>query len=183
MRRAAVAAAALALLAVPLARAQVAERPTVRDLDPRVRDLESTIIQLDDQGRQISVEVASPQQVELRLAADVFFAFGQATLTPEAIAALDEIVPRLRDEATAPVSVEGHTDSVDDDAFNQTLSEARAEAVRAYLADPSRLPGLAFQAQGFGETMPVAPNANPDGTDDPVGRAQNRRVEVRYVPR
>ena len=67
--------------------------------------------------------------------------------------------------------VEGYTDSVGSAAFNQTLSERRAEAVRAALVkagvDPTRI-----VAQGYGKEYPVASNA----TDS--GRAQNRRVEV-----
>ena len=56
------------------------------------------------------------------------------------------------------------------------LSERRAEAVRAGLAE--RLPDATSTAVGLGETNPKAPNANPDGTDNPDGRRQNRRVEI-----
>jgi hypothetical protein len=76
------------------------------------------------------------------------------------------------------ITIEGHTDAVGDDASNQLLSQARAASVQAALQE--RLGGgTTFTAVGFGESRPVAPNTSPDGSDDPDGRAQNRRVEIR----
>ena len=64
------------------------------------------------------------------------------------------------------------------DAYNQGLSERRARAVYDYLTgngiDASRLVG----PNGYGESRPIAPNTNPDGSDNPEGRAQNRRTEL-----
>ena len=78
------------------------------------------------------------------------------------------------------VRVEGHTDSKGSDAYNQRLSQRRAEAVVKYLIgkgiDPSRL-----EAVGFGEGRPIAPNQNPDGSDNPTGRAKNRRTEFHVI--
>ena len=73
--------------------------------------------------------------------------------------------------------IEGHTDSKGTDEYNQKLSEARAATVRDWLADKGFVPA-ATPIQGYGEKRPVAPNATPDGKDDPVGRQKNRRVEV-----
>lgn len=107
----------------------------------------------------------------------VLFDFDSAALNPDAAAALDAVVEVLDFEADSPVEVRGHTDSRGADDYNQQLSEARAEAVRAYFeqqgVDPARL-----RATGLGEAMPVAPNEGPDGADDPAGRQANRRVEV-----
>ena len=66
------------------------------------------------------------------------------------------------------LAVEGHTDSVGTDAYNQGLSERRAESVRAYLVDQK----FTATAAGFGEGQPVATN------DTASGRQQNRRVEL-----
>jgi OOP family OmpA-OmpF porin len=65
--------------------------------------------------------------------------------------------------------VEGHTDSVGDDAYNLKLSQRRADAVRKYLVDKG-VPSTPLEARGFGEAQPVADNKTADG------RAQNRRV-------
>jgi outer membrane protein OmpA-like peptidoglycan-associated protein len=72
------------------------------------------------------------------------------------------------------VRVEGHTDDVGEDAFNQTLSDGRAAAVRDYLIGK----GVAvdrLEAQGFGETRPIADNTTK------AGKEQNRRVEFVIV--
>jgi OOP family OmpA-OmpF porin len=104
----------------------------------------------------------------------VNFDFDKATIRPDASAVLEEAARTLNEEPSIDVSVEGHTDAMGTDAYNQRLSEARAAAVRARLVElgvnPSRL-----SARGFGESEPVASNA----TDE--GRAQNRRVELKVV--
>jgi outer membrane protein OmpA-like peptidoglycan-associated protein len=69
------------------------------------------------------------------------------------------------------LSVEGYTDSVGSDAFNQTLSEQRANAVRDYLIQQGLDPASII-ATGYGKSNPVASN------DTPAGRQQNRRVEI-----
>ncbi len=92
-------------------------------------------------------------------------------------AALDGVEEQLG-SAKGTITIEGHTDAIGDDPSNQTLSEARAASVQAALQE--RLgSGFTFNAVGFGESRPVAPNTNPDGSDNPDGRAENRRVEIR----
>jgi OOP family OmpA-OmpF porin len=158
------------------------------DLDPHVVDLEGEVVDLTQEvvtfegDRDVLTVEEQPERVEVRLAADVFFAFGDAALTPDAIRLLDGLAVRLRVEAAAPIVIEGHTDAIDDDAFNQVLSERRAEAVRAHLAGPGGLGDLPFEVRGYGETQPLAANENEDGSDNPQGRALNRRVTIRYLP-
>ena len=114
--------------------------------------------------------------VEIKLPSDVLFEFGKSELTPAAQAALDGVEDQIG-SAEGTITIEGHTDAVGDDASNQLLSEARAASVQAALQE--RLGGgSTFNAVGFGESRPVAPNTNPDGSDNPDGRAQNRRVEI-----
>jgi outer membrane protein OmpA-like peptidoglycan-associated protein len=69
------------------------------------------------------------------------------------------------------VAIEGHTDSVGSDQYNQDLSEHRAEAVRDYFVQQGILSN-AVEARGFGKSEPIASN------DTPEGRQQNRRVEL-----
>ena len=75
------------------------------------------------------------------------------------------------------MSVEGHTDSIGSDAYNQKLSERRAENVASAL-ESGGVSAEKVTAKGYGKRYPVAPNSNPDGTDNAAGRAKNRRVEV-----
>jgi outer membrane protein OmpA-like peptidoglycan-associated protein len=111
-----------------------------------------------------------------RLPADVLFDFDKATLSPAAQVALDSLAKQINGTAGA-VSVAGNTDAIGSDAYNQTLSEQRAAAVADALKQ--KLGGdFTFASAGNGKTKPVAPNTNPDGSDNPDGRAQNRRVDI-----
>jgi len=114
----------------------------------------------------------------IRLPSDVLFAFGSAELTPAAQAAIEAVDDDIGSGGSGTVTVEGHTDSIGSDPDNQALSERRAAAVRAAL-EPVLGSSYQYESVGFGEGKPVAPNARPDGSDDPDGRALNRRVEIR----
>jgi OOP family OmpA-OmpF porin len=101
---------------------------------------------------------------------ETFFDFDRAELKGDP-AVLAEVLRVMRDNPTLRVTVEGHTDSVGSDAYNQGLSERRADAVRNYLVrqgiDASRI-----ETVGHGESKPVATNATA------AGRSQNRRAEI-----
>lgn len=105
----------------------------------------------------------------------VNFDFDKATIRPDADSILAEATRTLQDAGEIRISVDGHTDAVGTDEYNQRLSERRATAVADHLAaggiDRGRL-----TTRGFGEANPVASNITEDG------RAQNRRVELRIVP-
>jgi outer membrane protein OmpA-like peptidoglycan-associated protein len=163
-RSASLATAFLALAAAPAA-AQEA-----RDIHTRVVDIEVTVSSLDDSVR----ETEAGPEVRFRLAADVLFAFDSARLDAGARNRLDQVSARLRREQPRRVRIVGYTDSKGSDAYNLRLSRRRAEAVHAALA--SEAP--AFDVRGRGEADPVAPNTRPDGSDNPRGRARNRRVEI-----
>lgn len=110
---------------------------------------------------------------------DVLFDFDQATLRPDATVALTQIAASVNERfPTGPVAVEGHTDAVGDDAYNQDLSERRAQAVADWLVANAGIDPARIAVAGFGETAPVAPNTTPDGADDPAGRQENRRVVI-----
>ena len=109
---------------------------------------------------------------------DVLFEFGKANLTSDAGAKVHSIAEVLNEQAkNRRVAVEGHTDSIGSDAFNQKLSERRAENV-ANALESAGVNNQRVTVKGYGKRYPVAPNTNPDGTDNPAGRAKNRRVEV-----
>jgi len=114
---------------------------------------------------------------QYRLPADVLFAFDSATLTPAAQTALDTLAKQV-DATSGTVSVAGNTDAIGGDAYNQTLSEQRAAAVADALKQKLASHDFGYTAVGNGKTKPVAPNTNPDGSDNPDGRAQNRRVDI-----
>jgi OOP family OmpA-OmpF porin len=92
---------------------------------------------------------------------------------------ISAVAQALKDNDVPTATVEGHADSISDEAFNQTLSENRADAVTAAL----RAAGVStdLTSVGYGKTRSVASNTNPDGSDNPAGRQLNRRVEI-YIP-
>jgi outer membrane protein OmpA-like peptidoglycan-associated protein len=102
---------------------------------------------------------------------DVLFDTGSANLKPGAREKLARVSGILLSHPDLHIEVEGHTDSVGSDDYNQRLSERRAESVRAYLLQQN-IPPQEVATAGFGEARPVATN----GTA--AGRQQNRRVEL-----
>jgi photosystem I P700 chlorophyll a apoprotein A2 len=112
------------------------------------------------------------------LKSDVLFDFNKADIKPEAAASLAKVALIIKKKARGRVLIEGHTDSVGTDEYNQKLSERRAEAVRRWLADRHGINPDIMAVKGWGEARPVAPNTNPDGSDNPAGRALNRRVVI-----
>jgi outer membrane protein OmpA-like peptidoglycan-associated protein len=102
---------------------------------------------------------------------DVLFDTGKYTLRPAAREKLAKISGIILAYPTLTLAIEGNTDSVGGDAYNQDLSEKRADAVRDYLAE-QKIPGTSMTSKGFGKTQPVATNDTADG------RQANRRVEL-----
>lgn len=102
---------------------------------------------------------------------DVLFDTGRATLKPGADRDLDRLAQALKDNPNTRVLIEGHTDSVGGEDYNQVLSERRAQSVADALRTRG-VPGDRYDAKGLGKAFPVASN------DTPAGRQQNRRVEI-----
>jgi outer membrane protein OmpA-like peptidoglycan-associated protein len=116
------------------------------------------------------------RQIKINLAADVLFDFDKATLRPEAGPELEKVLAVLKSYPAAKVLIEGHTDGKGTDAYNQPLSERRADSVRTWLVEHGATTPMT--TRGWGKTRPVAPNTKPNGADDPEGRQKNRRVEI-----
>jgi hypothetical protein len=110
-------------------------------------------------------------------AGDVLFDFDESEIRTDGEQDLEAFLDRLNDLEGFRLTVEGHTDSKGTDAYNQDLSQRRADAVAAWLTVAS--PGLPRpETRAYGETHPAAANEKPDGSDDPAGRQLNRRVEI-----
>jgi outer membrane protein OmpA-like peptidoglycan-associated protein len=109
---------------------------------------------------------------------DTLFAFGGPQLTAAGKRRVETLAETLiREAPDRHVHVEGHTDSIGAELFNQGLSERRAESVALALIAAGVEESL-VDHRGYGATFPIAPNSNPDGSDNPPGRTRNRRVEV-----
>jgi outer membrane protein OmpA-like peptidoglycan-associated protein len=104
----------------------------------------------------------------------VTFASGKSALNPDSYTVLDIVAASLVANPDIRIEIAGHTDNTGSPAVNTRLSQARADAVRAYLASKGVGPDR-MMAKGYGPTVPVATNTTP------AGRAQNRRVELRQL--
>lgn len=101
---------------------------------------------------------------------NINFEFGKAYLKKESVNILDRVVRIMKENAGLKITVSGHTDDIGDAAYNQKLSEKRADAVTSYMIKQGISPER-VKAQGFGKTKPLVPN-----TSD-KNRAKNRRTE------
>lgn len=116
------------------------------------------------------------------LHADVLFDFDEAELTEHAEGILGDVIEQTRERADPdepPILIMGHTDGIGDDAYNQRLSEERAEAVRDMLEEALG-PDYEYETRGLGAEHPVEQEG---GDDDAWARSQNRRVEIAYAVR
>lgn len=117
-------------------------------------------------------------ELRIEMSADVLFDFDKANIKNEARSSLEKVATVLRSRTGSTVTIEGHTDAKGANAYNQKLSDRRAQAVQEWLIANEGLTNMKFVAKGFGAKKPVAPNTTPDGADDPAGRQKNRRVEI-----
>jgi outer membrane protein OmpA-like peptidoglycan-associated protein len=161
----------LALAGAMLALPSSAAESNIRSLVFETRDLVFTV-------QDLYRVVESTKETTIELPADVLFDFDKAEIRPDAADALKAAARILRERAKGPVRVEGHTDAKGSSAYNQNLSEQRANAVKQWLAEREGLSDMAFTIKGLGATKPAVPNTKPDGTDDPEGRQKNRRVAL-----
>lgn len=130
---------------------------------------------IDGLLRDLNAEVRG-REVHIAMSADVLFDFDKAELRKESRPELEKLAAVLKEYPNATARIEGHADGKGDAAYNQKLSERRAEAIRKWLENEGVKTRLS--SKGWGKTKPVAPNVRPDGTDDPQGRQKNRRVEI-----
>ena len=128
-------------------------------------------------GIQAIKTTAKPCGKTYTVNADALFAFDRYTLSPDAQETLSVLGPMLEKSAGQAIHIDGYTDAIGSDSYNMTLSEERAKAVRDWLASHGYVSPTTPYA-GHGKVDPVAPNTKPDGSDNPAGRAKNRRVEI-----
>jgi outer membrane protein OmpA-like peptidoglycan-associated protein len=172
--------------------AALARAPEPQKLKAEIRDVPGITRDIDSQGvgllaRVESIEKAMEdlgaevmeQEIRVALSADLLFDFDQHDLKPEAEAELTSLALLVREKSSGTARIYGHTDARGSEEYNQALSERRAKSVRQWLIEHGDLgPDIEIETRGMGEGHPVAPNTNPDGSDNAEGRALNRRVEV-----
>jgi len=123
-------------------------------------------------SRTASTPVAVAAKVVDRLTLHVNFDFNKANIRNADIAELQKAVAFVKKYPGYKISVEGHTDNIGSERYNQGLSERRAAAVKAYLLNQGVADGARIKTRGYGKSKPIADNSTEKG------RFQNRRVEI-----
>jgi outer membrane protein OmpA-like peptidoglycan-associated protein len=163
---------------------QVAIAKKQAELERQRIELEKKSLEL--QQKELDLEKArqefqaqqSGRSLSMNLSGDVLFDYDKAALKPAAEEALKKVAVVLSQFPESKVTVEGYTDSKGTTSVNMQLSRERAHAVKDWLVKNGGVATANIAAKGFGEQYPVAPNKNADGTDNPLGRALNRRVSI-----
>ncbi len=138
---------------------------------------------MDAQERKLREETAGTgvdvirdgDNLLLRMPSGITFGYDRADVQPQFQPTLNDVAAVLAQYPKTYIDVYGHTDSDGADAYNQTLSERRAQAVSSYLVGRG-VQSARVGTRGFGETQPIASNATEEG------KAANRRVEIKIAP-
>lgn len=120
--------------------------------------------------------VETEDGAKLTLPEDILFDFDSSELRSDTGDVMDQLV-QVIDTTDDDITIIGHTDSEGEDSYNQELSEERANAILDALVEAG-VEENRLNAEGKGASEPIADNTNSDGSDNPEGRQQNRRVEV-----
>jgi outer membrane protein OmpA-like peptidoglycan-associated protein len=163
---------------------QVALAKKQAELDRQRIELEKKSLELKqkeldlEKARQEFQAQQSARSLSMNLSGDVLFDYDKAVLKPEAEQALKKVAVVLSQFPESKVTVEGYTDSKGTRGANMQLSRERAQSVKDWLVKNGGVVAESISTKGYGEQYPIAPNTNPNGTDNPLGRALNRRVSI-----
>jgi len=161
---------------VPIARIAPAEDTQAPPGVKSAEDILNSLLGGDESSRGIGgVRAEKGRDMAGRVALPIQFEYNSATITQSSIPQLQHVAEALKDERlrSARILVEGHTDSTGSAAYNQQLSQRRAEAVKTYLSAQLGVDASRLTAKGAGQSKPL-PGVS-ENTE--AGRAQNRRVE------
>ena len=142
-----------------------------------IRGIEAKSEKIESALKDLSAK-ETETEFQIELSGDVLFDFDKWDIRPEAEEALKNVAEVINASKSPKVKISGHTDSKGAADYNQQLSEKRAESVKKWLIENTEVDSEIFEISGFGESKPVEPNTNPDGSDNPEGRQKNRRVEI-----
>lgn len=135
-----------------------------RGLVATVQELQAAKRALNAQETAIEIRIVFP--------AEVLFDFDKSDIRADGATALSQLATIIRANPNGQTRLEGHSDSVGDDRYNQALSERRAASVKQWLVDREQIDGSKLITRGWGEARPVAPN------DTDANRQKNRRLEA-----
>jgi outer membrane protein OmpA-like peptidoglycan-associated protein len=148
------------------------------ELEKKQLDLQRKRLQIEEKARKELQLKETEKAVTMKLEGDVLFDFGKAEIKSEAEQTLEKVGTVIAQFPEGKVLIEGHTDSKGSRSVNRELSKRRAQAVKDWLVRKKGIAESIITTSGFGEMKPITPNTHLDGSDNPQGRQQNRRVEI-----
>jgi len=148
---------------------QCPDTPPDVDVDERGCPYQKPVIDVKDE------EVEKGFDNGVFVTNEIYFAFNSDEIRPESYPVLDAVGRIIKKHSDWEVEIEGHTDAVGSDEYNQGLSERRAKSVKKYLVSKFDLNSSAITTVGYGESKPIADNNTEEG------RAKNRRVEFKIT--
>ena len=119
-----------------------------------------------------------PEGIRINVPETILFDFDKYNVRAQAKPTLTKINLLLRHYKNAQIFINGHTDNHGEDSYNLELSQKRSAAVKYYFINVFKVQNTRMQTKGYGKAKPISPNNNLDGSDNPVGREKNRRVEL-----
>ena len=147
------------------------------ELEKKSLELQQKELDLEKARQEFQAQ-QSGRSLSMNLSGDVLFDYDKAALKPEAEVALKKVAVVLSQFPESKVTVEGYTDSKGSKPFNMQLSLERAQSVKDWLVTNGGVAAAGISTKGFGQQYPIAANKNQDGSDNPLGRALNRRVSI-----
>jgi len=155
-----------------------------KKVDYRMSTIERIVRKIVMEGKEIQSALkdleakVTDTEIQIELSGDVLFDFDKWDIRPDAEESLKKVAEIIKTYKSTKVVISGHTDSIGKEEYNQTLSEKRAESVKRWLSENGGINPEVMETVGYGESKPVVPNTNSDGSDNPAGRQKNRRVGV-----
>jgi outer membrane protein OmpA-like peptidoglycan-associated protein len=107
----------------------------------------------------------------------IYFDFDKYNIRPDQVPVVDDVAAKMQADPAMNVDLQGNTDSIGSEEYNLALGNRRSVSVQRALEERG-VGSERMATSSFGEERPVAPNTNPDGSDNPAGRALNRRTDV-----
>jgi len=147
------------------------------ELERKSLELQQKELDLEKARQEFQAQQSS-RSLSMNLSGDVLFDYNKTEMKPAAEEALKKVAIVLSPFPESKVTVEGYTDSKGSKPVNMQLSRERAQAVKDWLVKNGGVGAANISTKGFGEENPIAPNKNTDGSDNPLGRALNRRVSI-----
>lgn len=150
------------------------------EAEPEEEPVEEIIEEQVEEEKEIE-EVEEVIEKPVYTLKPIYFAFDSYELSSTAKSRLDKVAEMMKSYEEIKIELQGHTDAMGPEVYNQYLSEKRAESARDYLVSKG-ISENRLTTKGFSELEPVAINTNPDGSDSFRGRKLNRRVEYEIDP-